>query len=392
MCRCSNAVCIRAAALLAAALASGVAAQTLIPAAPRLAAKSWVLMDATTGEVLAQNNADMRTPPASLTKMMTTLLVSEQIKRGLMQEHDRVLISANAWRKGGARSGGSSMFLKPDSRVPVLDLLRGVIVQSGNDASIALAEELAGDEASFAELMNHRARTLGMANSNFVNPTGLPHPEHYSSARDLALLSRAVIRSHPQHYQIYAEKYFEHNNIRQPNRNRLLWRLSAVDGLKTGHTAEAGYCLAASAVRANTRMISVVLGAASDDSRMTESQKLLAWGFRWYETRTLQRAGEPLVRARIWKGDVSEVGLSATRDLAVTLPRGLEDSALEMETSIPGVLEAPVQAGQVIGTVEIFLQDKSLLRADLVADQDVAAAGFWARTWDSIKLFFLSDD
>ncbi|MEX2365703.1 MAG: D-alanyl-D-alanine carboxypeptidase family protein, partial [Pseudohongiellaceae bacterium] len=302
-----------------------VLAQPLIPAAPELAATAWLLMDTKTGRVLAEKNADQVLPPASLTKLMTGYIASEEIEAGRLNESDMVRVSVNAWEKGGTKSGSSTMFLPPNEDASVIDLLRGVIIQSGNDAAIALAEHIAGDEQAFADIMNQQATILGMTNTHFVNATGWPDEAHVTTARDLAKLATAVIEDHPEHYKIYAEKEFEYNGITQPNRNQLLWRDSSIDGLKTGHTEAAGYCLVASGQRNGMRLVSVVMGARSEQVRATESQKLLSWGFRYYMTHRLYSADDVLSTERVWKGRSDSVDLGVDEEVYLTIPRGAED-------------------------------------------------------------------
>jgi len=298
-------------------------AQKLVPAAPELAAKAWILVDANTGYVLAENNADEQLPPASLAKMMTTFIVSNEIEAGRIDEDSEVLISDNAWRLGGAKTDGSTMFLSPRTKVSVLDLMHGVIIQSGNDAAIALAEHVSGSEIAFADTMNRQAELLGMSDTTYMNATGLPAEGMLTTARDLSLIARAIIQDHPKYYSIYAKKYFKHNNINQPNRNRLLWRDTSVDGLKTGHTKAAGYCLVASAQRRDMRLISVVLGASNDASRARESQKLLSYGFRNFDTRTIYKAGELIKEnTKIWYGQQDFLNLTISDDITLTFPRG----------------------------------------------------------------------
>ena len=288
-----------------------VCSRQIIPSEPKINAKSWILIDATTGFVILESAADMRLPPASLAKMMTTYITSNEIKNGQLNPDDLITISENAWRKGGARTGGSTMFLDPLSKVPVIDLMRGVIIQSGNDASIALAEHISGSEIAFSDVMNQQAEILGMTNSEFKNSSGLPEDGMYSTARDLSKIANAIIRDHPTSYKIYSEKYFEHNDIKQPNRNRLLWRDKSVDGLKTGKTTEAGYCLVASAERDGVRLISVVLGASDDETRSRESQRLLSYGFRYYDTQTLFKSGEIIESSvKVWYGKEDFIDLS----------------------------------------------------------------------------------
>jgi len=358
-------------------------AAPIVPAAPELAASSYLLIDASSGAVLVEHNADEALPPASLTKMMTSYIGSQEIKRGQIGESDPVLVSEKAWRMGG-----SKMFIKVGNQVPVIDLLRGVIIQSGNDASIALAEHIAGSEDAFADMMNGQAKRLGMNNSYFVNATGWPAEGHYSSARDLAILARAIIEDDPkEHYKIYGEKEFVWNEIRQPNRNLMLWRDSTVDGLKTGHTEEAGYCLVASAKREDMRLISVVMGTTSEQARAAETQKLLTWGFRFFETKTFYQPGQVISTARVWKGQQEQVDLGLQNGLQLTLPKGQLDR-LEAGITMQTPIQAPIKAGDVLGQVEVKLGDEIVHSAPLVALSDVAEAGFVGRLWDSVRLFF----
>lgn len=358
----------------------------IIPKPPQLAAKAYVLMDAETGHILIEHNADEQLPPASLTKIMTTYIVSEEVMRGNLSESDKVYITDDAWRRGGTSSGSSTMFLKPRSEVEVIDLLRGVIIQSGNDASIALAEHIAGSELAFADVMNQTATLLGMQNSHFVNATGWPADGHLSTARDLALLAQATIYDHPDHYSIYAEKDFTYNGIKQDNRNTLLFRDSSVDGLKTGHTNAAGYCLVATAKKDGMRLISVVMGTRSEESRAVESQKLLSYGFRYYTTHTALKANQALVERKIWQGLTEKIALGVQEDLVLTVPRGSEDK-LELTTSLVKTLKAPFAAGDPIGKFSIAFDGDVLHEGDLVALHDVQQAGFLARLWDSLMLF-----
>lgn len=368
-------------------LSAPIALASTIPAPPQLAAKSYVLMDAASGNVLVENNGDQRLPPASLTKLMTAYIATLEIRKGKIGEQDLVTVSENAWRKGGASSGGSTMFLPVNSQVTVDDLLHGVIIQSGNDASIALAEYIAGSEEAFADMMNATAARLGMKNSHFVNSTGLPHPDHYSSAHDMAILAKAIIDEDQEHYAIYSQKEFVWNNIKQGNRNLLLWRDSTVDGLKTGHTNEAGYCLVASAVRDGSRMITSVFGTDSERVRAAETQKLLTYGFRFFETRTLRDANVELARAPVWKGQQSEVAAGLAEPLVMTLPRGQAEQLTATMVLQPELM-APIAQGQVIGSVEVRLGDEVLKTSNLVALQPVEESGFFGRLWDSIRMFF----
>lgn len=376
--------------LLATALAlpfSGIA-QPIIPSSPDLAARSWILMDATTGEVLSEYAADEILEPASLTKMMTVYIVSEEIEAGRMSEEEEVNISVNAWQKGGTTSGGSTMFLSPDTQVKVIDLLRGVIIQSGNDASIALAEHIAGSEESFAEVMNAQAQRLGMTQTHFINATGWPAEGHVTTARDMAILAQAVVRDHPDHYQLYAEREFEYAGINQPNRNELLWRDASVDGIKTGHTESAGYCLVASAERDGMRLISVVLGTDSMQARAVESQKLLTWGFRFYNTQQFYTSGDQMTEQQVWKGRSDSLAIGVAEDVFLTIPRG-DSQALEAEITVNPVLQAPIALGQEVGRMKINYRGETLQELPLVAQQEVAAAGFFGRLWDGLVLFVM---
>lgn len=368
-------------------VATPVMAAEAIPAPPQLAAKSFVLMDAASGQVLLESNGDERLPPASLTKLMTAYIGTLKIRSGEIGEQDPVPVSEHAWRAGGAASGGSTMFLPLNSQVPVDALLHGIIIQSGNDASIALAEYIAGSEDAFADLMNKTVETLGMSNSHFMNATGLPDPQHYSSAHDMALLARAIIQVDPAHYAIYKQKDFTWNNIKQGNRNLLLWRDSTVDGLKTGHTSEAGYCLVASAVRDGTRLIAAVFGTTSEKARAAETQKLLTYGFRFFESKTFFKKDQVLGESRVWKGasDIIKVGLAA--DLTLTLPKGQVDK-LQANMHINPLLVAPIALGASVGKVDVTLDGKVVDSVDLVALEAVPEGSLLHRLWDSIRLFF----
>lgn len=354
----------------------------LVPAPPQLAATAYIAMDATTGDILVESGADGRFAPASLTKMMTSYIVEHEIAEGNVSETDLVPISVKAWKTPGSR-----MFVREGTQVLLGDLLRGVIIQSGNDASVALAEYIAGSEEAFADLMNQHAQRLGLTNTNFVNATGLPADNHYSSPRDLALIAQALIRDFPEQYAIYAEKYFTYNDIKQPNRNRLLWRDDTVDGVKTGHTEEAGYCLVASALRDDMRVISVVLGTTSDEARAAESQKLLAYAFRFFRTFPLYKASAVLNSPQVWKGEKDSVGLGLTEDLAVTVPRGKEDQ-LSAVLDLPGIIEAPLAAGERVGTLKVSLEGELLREVPLVSLEPIAEADFIKKIWHSVVLFF----
>ena len=354
----------------------------MIPRPPQVDARSYLLLDANSGHVLVEHNADKELPPASLTKMMTAYLVEKEIQAGHISEQDMVPISVKAWRMGGSR-----MFIQEGSRVSVDDLLKGVIIQSGNDASVALAEYVAGSEDAFVDLMNNQARQLGMNNTHFVNSTGWPAENHYTTARDLAWLARAIIRDYPEHYDVYAEKEFTYNDITQPNRNLLLWRDETVDGLKTGHTEEAGYCLVSSAKQNDMRLIAVVMGTDSEAARARESQKLLSYGFRFHETYQGYGAGDVLDTPRVWLGDANQVRLGLAEELVLTIPKGSRDQ-LSAEMSIQPELRAPIREGDQYGTLTVKLGDEQLVQRPLVALETVEQAGLFSRIWDHIVLFF----
>jgi serine-type D-Ala-D-Ala carboxypeptidase (penicillin-binding protein 5/6) len=356
--------------------------QTMIPAPPQIAAKSWFLMDADSGRVLVEHNADERLPPASLTKLMTAYLVERELDRGNISLDDRVRISENAWR-----TGGSKMFIEVDTEVAIRDLLYGIIISSGNDASVAVAEHLAGGEAPFADLMNQHATRLGLHNTNFTNATGLPHPEQYSTARDMALLSQYIINDYPEHYAVYAEKYFTYSDIRQPNRNRLLWRDPTVDGLKTGWTTEAGYGLVASAKRDGMRLISVVMGTSSEEARAQETQKLLSYGFRYYETLTLYEQGAVLNTPRLWGGERNELRVGVDQHVSMTVPRA-RNGELSARLDIRPDLTAPIAAGERVGTLAVRLGDEVVGEQPLVALEAIEEGGIVKRLLDQVRRFF----
>lgn len=360
------------------------AANPLIPAPPQIGASAYLLMDANSGEVLVQKNADQPLPPASLTKMMTSYIASDEIANGTVEMADQVRISIKAWKAEGSR-----MFIKEGTFVSLEDLLRGIIIQSGNDASIAVAEHIAGSEDAFADLMNQHALRLGMNGSHFENATGLPGESHYTTATDLAMLARAIILDHPETYGMYAEQYFTYNNIRQPNRNKLLWRDRSVDGLKTGHTEEAGYCLVTSAERDGMRLVNVVLGADSEEARAAESQKLLTYGFRYFETHQLFSENQQLEQARLWGGAQDQLHLGIDRDVIVTIPRG-QRNAIETQVEFDSNIQAPVSAGQQLGLVTVQLDGETLLQQPLVALETVESGSFFKRVWDYILLFFIN--
>lgn len=370
------------------------AASVKIPAAPvPTGAAAWLVMDYTNGQVLASGNPDARMEPASITKVMTSYVVAAEIKAGKVKPTDQVLISENAWRGGGGGTDGSTSFLPLGSMVSLEELERGMVIQSGNDAAIALAEHVAGSEQAFVELMNTYAKKIGMNNTNFVNPHGLPDPNHYSTARDLALMGRALIRDFPQAYAFNSIKEYTVNGIRQHNRNGLLWKDSSVDGIKTGHTSSAGYCLLASAKRGEQRLISVVLGiqtaSSAEGFRLREQGNLalLNWGFRFFETRTLYTPDKLIASPRVWKGASNSVGLAVATPFSVTVPRGRFD-ALKASIDVPKYIIAPLKAGQNIGTLRISLDGKVIAEAPLTAKTAVAEAGFFGRLWDSILMWW----
>lgn len=338
-------------------------------------------MDANSDKVIVEHNADVRRQPASLTKMMTAYVAGTELKRGTVKMSDMVNISIKAWKTQGSR-----MFIREGTKVSFEDLLRGMIVDSGNDASVAISEHVAGGEDTFVDMMNQQAQRLGMTNTHFMNATGLPHKDHYSTARDLAILAIALIKDHPVFYKIFDEKYFTYNNIKQPNRNELLWRDPSVDGLKTGHTKEAGYCLVASAKRDGMRLVSVVLGTDSEDARATESQKLLTYGFRYYNTVQLYTAGSTLKKVRVWEGAPEGVDLGLAKDAIVTIPRGTR-KVLKASMDVNGVVKAPIKQGEALGQLTVSMGGKTLYQTPLVALAAVDQAGFVSRIWDSIALF-----
>ncbi|BCE00224.1 D-alanyl-D-alanine carboxypeptidase family protein [Marinicellulosiphila megalodicopiae] len=356
----------------------------LLPAPPQLAASSYVLMDANTGEILVQNNPDERLPPASLTKMMTAYIAEVQLKSGNLSMSDEVLISEKAWRKQG-----SKMWVEVGTNVLVEDLMRGIIIQSGNDASIAMAEHIAGDEDVFAQLMNQYASKLGMNNTQFKNSTGWPAEGHYSTAMDLALLARAIIYHDPALYKIYSEESFEYGGIKQPNRNSLLRDDPSVDGLKTGHTEEAGYCLVSSAIKEDTRFIAVVMGTKSTAARASESKKLLNYGFSFFESATLVSANESLHTARVWKGLASSIDIGLLEPINKTIQKNTRDLH-DIQIEIDPTLEAPIAKGDVLGKLVITLEGEIVHEQVVVALNDVEQAGFFARLWDAISLFFFN--
>ena len=360
-------------------------ASSLVPPPPQIKATSYILLDAQTNKVIVEYEADERNPPASLTKIMTTYLVEQMIQRGVVERSEQVPVSIKAWK-----AEGSKMFIREGTEVDLMDLLRGVVIQSGNDASIALAEFVAGDEASFAQMMNDQAEKLGMLNSNFLNSTGLPDEGHYSSARDMALLTKDMIKRFPEHYQLYSERSFKFNNIEQPNRNRLLRYDRSVDGVKTGYTKAAGYCLVASAERNGMRLISVVMGAANDDSRVRESQKLLTYGFRNFETSTIYEESEIVKSAPLFYGVEEVISLGVSENVSVTIPRGSYEK-LEAQIKVPKIIEAPVRKGDVLGELLLMMDEEAIYRTSVISLENYEQAGFFSRFSDYLELIFLDE-
>jgi len=365
--------------------------QVAIPAAPVPAKSSaWLVMDHATGQVLAGENVDARVEPASITKVMTAYVIAAEMAAGNIKPDDQVLMSERAWREGGARTDGSFSGFPLNSRAPLVDMEKGMAVQSGNDAAIALAEHVAGSQEAFAELMNNYAAKIGMKNTHFVNAHGLSHPEHYSTARDLALLGRAFINDFPEAYAYNSIKEFTVNGITQPNRNRLLWRDPSVDGIKTGHHSGAGYCLMSSAKRDDQRLIAVVMGSDSEKQRADDSMALLNWGFRFFETHKLYEPGQPVAPIKVWKGRVDQVQLGVAEPLLVSVPRG-RYAELQPSMEVPRSLIAPIEAGQEIGTVKVALDGEVVAQAPLVALEAVEQAGFFKRLWHALLMWWDSD-
>jgi len=358
------------------------AVMTPVPAPPKLPAKSFLLIDFNSGRVLAEKNIDKKIEPASITKMMTAYVIYKEIESGRLSMDEEVTISKKAWRMKG-----SKMFIEVGKKITVGTLLKGVIIQSGNDATVALAEHIAGSEATFADYMNQYAQTLGMINTNFVNSTGWPNKKHLTTARDIATLAKAIISEFPDHYALYSQKEYTYNGIKQYNRNKLLWRDKTIDGIKTGHTESAGYCLVTSAVRNDMRLIAVVLGTRSEKARASVSQSLMSYGFRFYETSKLYAAGESLNTTRIWKAERANLNLGLTDDLYVTIPRGQYrklDAVMEVNKNI----EAPINKGEQLGTVRVTLDGEEILSRPLIALSTIGEGSIWQKTKDYIIQLF----
>lgn len=357
---------------------------TLIPAAPQIAAKSYLLMDANTGDVIVEHNGDLQLPPASLTKMMSTYVASHELAKNNIHLNDEVRVSINAWKAEGSR-----MFIKEGTTVSVEQLLKGIIIQSGNDATIALAEHIAGSESAFADYMNRYASNIGMTHTHFSNATGWPAPDHVTTATDLAKLARGIINEFPDHYVWYSEKEFTYNNITQPNRNLLLWRDPSVDGIKTGHTQDAGYCLVASAKKDDMRLISVVMGTASEEARAGESQTLLTYGFRFYQTLTLLEKNKEITKTKLWMGKQNEVKLGVLDNVLATIPRG-KQGLVETAFVVNKTIKAPVKTGDALGTLTLTLEGKILNTLPLVALEDVEKGNIFKQLIDYVILLFKS--
>lgn len=362
---------------------SAVSAVSIIPSPPTVDAKSYLLMDHDSQQLLVSQEIDMKLPPASLTKIMTVYVAAYELAQGNISLDDEAVISEKAWKMPGSR-----MFIEVNDKVTVRDLLRGIIIQSGNDASVAIAEHVSGDEAIFAQLMNQHAKRLGMKNSHFTNATGLPHDNHYTTARDVAILASALIRDFPEIYAIHAEKQFSYNDIKQNNRNRLLWLDESVDGIKTGHTEEAGYCLVTSAMRENMRLISVVFGSSDDNARTKANQVLLNYGFRFFETTKIYSRNENIYTADIWKGQSDNIHLGLNKDLYVTIPRGQADK-LDTVFEVPEFIIAPVEQGSNLGHMSLILDDKKIVDKPLIAIQTVTEGGFFKRIKDELHLMIV---
>lgn len=352
------------------------------PSAPTLNAKAYILIDVNSGKIIAEKNSEEHLPPASLTKMMTLYVISNALHHEQIHLNDSVRVSRDAWKIGGSR-----MFIKEGQQVPVEELLKGIIVDSGNDACVAMAEHVGGTENAFTDIMNQQAQNLGMNNSHFTDSTGLPDPNLYTTAKDLAILGRALISDFPQYYSWYKQKWFTYNGIRQPNRNRLLWRDNQVDGLKTGHTAEAGFCLVSSAKRENMRLLAVVLGEPNDATRADDSEKLLNYGFRFFETHQLYKSAQSITELPLYKGAVDKVTVGLSDDQFITIPTG-QYQRLKISTKIPAYLQAPIKKGDKVGELVVQFDNNIIATHPLYTLQDVEAGGFYTRTKDSIRLAF----
>lgn len=354
----------------------------VIPAPPNINAQAYILIDANSGYIIAQKNAHQRRAPASLTKLMTLYLTQLAIKNGQITTTDKVRISKKAWETGGSR-----MFVRVNTLVPVQELIDGVIVASGNDAATALAQYVGGNQKTFVHMMNEAAKSLGMKGSHFTDPTGLPHPDHYSTAFDLAILARAIIQDFPNDYKWYKQKWITYNNIKQPNRNTLLWRDPSVDGLKTGHTKEAGYCLISSAVRHGMRLISVVMGTPSENARINDSEAMLNYGYRFYDTHKLYGAYQTISKQRVYLGKNKTVPMGVNKDFYVTVPTG-QYKNLKATMELNGRIQAPIVKDKTYGKVVISLNGKEIATRPLIALQNDARGGLFTRMRDHTAMFF----
>ena len=359
-------------------------AQSLVPKAPKLNLSSYILIEASTNTVIAEFNSDNQIAPASMTKVMSGYVIADQIANGSISLDDKVLISEKAWK-----TGGSKMFIEAGKRVSVKDLLSGIIIQSGNDATIAMAEYVAGSEEGFVDFMNAYASEMGLTNSLFQNSTGFSDPNHFTSAKDLAKLTQALINNFPDHYATYKEKEFTFSGIRQLNRNKLLWRDDSVDGVKTGHTDSAGFCLISSAQRNDMRLIAVVAGSESENERLTASQRLLEYGFRFYATQKLVSQEIKVTTAKVWGGKTNEVALGSTKDIYLTLPRS-EFKNIKANYQFNNNLQAPIKIGQMIGSIEFTSNDRVVLSAPLVAIETIEAKGFFGMLWSRLVYWITS--
>jgi D-alanyl-D-alanine carboxypeptidase (penicillin-binding protein 5/6) len=357
-----------------------------VPPAPKLPADAYFLMDATTGQVLVDHKGDLSLPPASLTKIMTSYVLAEEVDAGRASLDDMIKVSRNAWSQNPAFRGSSLMWIEPGKPVSLRDLERGVVISSGNDASVAVAEHLAGTESSFVDVMNQLGAELGLDNTVYRNPHGLPHPEHRTTARDLATLSVALINSHPEHYKIYKEQSFTYNGIKQYNRNSLLRSDASVDGLKTGYTSEAGYGLVASAQREDMRLVSVVLGSASKRTRASENSSLLNYGFRFFQNLRPLSAEVTLVEPRVWKGATESLHAGVLESVVLTVPR--ERTTADINLTVNDQLEAPLSRGDVIGNVQVVRGGEVLFETPLLVLEDVPSGGFFKRLMDALILWF----
>ncbi len=352
----------------------------MIPSPPTINAKAFILIDVNSGKIIAEKNSEERLPPASLTKMMTLYVISNALHNEQIHLNDNVRISREAWQTGGSR-----MFVKEGQEVSIQDLLKGIIVDSGNDACTAMAEHLGGSEQGFSDIMNQQAHALGMNASHFTDSTGLPDENHYTTAKDLAILGRSLINDFPEYYDNYKEKWFTFNGIRQPNRNRLLWRNNQVDGIKTGHTNEAGFCLVSSAIHDNMRLLSVVLGSPNDTARADDSERLLNYGFRFFQTYELYKANQPITKINVYKGSSDELAVGPLKPQFITIPSG-QYQRLSIKTKVLQNIEAPIQKGDKIGELIIEFDNKVMETHPLYALNSIESGGFVVRTTDSVRL------